>query len=110
MSHGTAVLEEVTLSPAVNSTITSAPQRPAGDLPLWFRQQREQGWREFSTILNPTRKDQAWRFSNVDALDLSPYRFGNPPSDDEQAEILELSAVINCSSATPFRNRYAGPG
>ena len=98
MSHGTAVLEEVTLSPAVNSTITSAPQKPAGDLPLWFRQQREQGWREFSTILNPTRKDQAWRFSNVDALDLSPYRFGNPPSDDEQAEILERSAVLNGKS------------
>src|SRR6266481_7981449 len=98
MSHGTAVLEEVTLSPAVNSTITSAPQKPAGDLPLWFQQQREQGWREFSTILNPTRKDQAWRFSNVDALDLSPYRFGNPASDDEQAEILERSAVLNGKS------------
>jgi Fe-S cluster assembly protein SufD len=98
MSHGTAVLEEVTLSPAVNSTITSAPQKPAGDLPLWFRQQREQGWREFSTILNPTRKDQAWRFSNVDALDLSLFRFGNPPSDDEQAEILERSAVLNGKS------------
>src|SRR5205823_4763987 len=98
MSHGTAVLEEVTLSPAVNSTITSAPQKAAGDLPPWFRQQREQGWREFSTILNPTRKDQAWRFSNVDALDLSPYRFRNPPSDDEQAEILERSAVLNGKS------------
>src|SRR5436309_8889881 len=98
MSHGTAVLEEVTLSPAVNSTITSAPQRPAGNLPLWFRQQREQGWREFSTLLNPTRKDQAWRFSNVDALDLSPYRVVKPPSDDGQAEILERSAVLNGKS------------
>jgi Fe-S cluster assembly protein SufD len=98
MSHGTAVLEEVTQSAAINSTITSAPQKDAGNLPLWFRQQREQGWREFSTILNPTRKDQAWRFSNVDALDLSPYRFGNPSSDDEQAEILERSAVLNGKS------------
>jgi Fe-S cluster assembly protein SufD len=98
MSHGTAVLEEVTLSPAVNSTITSKPQKAAGDLPLWVRQQREQGWREFSTILNPTRKDQAWRFSNVDALDLSLYRFGKPASDDEQAEILERSAVLNGKS------------
>jgi Fe-S cluster assembly protein SufD len=98
MSHGTAVLEEVTQSPAVNSTIISAPQKAAGDLPLWFRQQREQGWREFSTLLNPTRKDQAWRFSNVDALDLSPYRFGNAPSDDEQAEILERSEVLNGKS------------
>ena len=98
MSHGTAVLEEVTQSPAVNSTIISAPQKDARAVPLWFRQQREQGWREFSTMPNPTRKDQAWRFSNVDALDLSPYRFGNAPSDDEQAEILERSAVLNGKS------------
>ena len=98
MSHGTAVLEEVTQSPDVNSTITSAPQTDAGNLPLWFRQQRKQGWREFSTMLNPTRKDQAWRFSNVDALDLSPYRFGNALSDNEQAEILERSAVLNGKS------------
>ena len=98
MSHGTAVLEEVTQSPDVNSTITSAPQPDAGNLPLWFRQQRKQGWREFSSMLNPTRKDQAWRFSNVDALDLSPYRFGNALSDNEQAEILERSAVLNGKS------------
>ena len=49
-------------------------------------------------MLNPTRKDQAWRFSNVDALDLSPYRFGDAPSDDDQAEILERSAVLNGKS------------
>src|SRR5437660_6908372 len=85
----------MTESPAVNSSVTSASQRAAGDLSHWFRQQREQGWREFSTILNPTRKDQAWRFSNVDALDLSLYRFGNPPSDDEEAEILERSTALN---------------
>src|SRR5256886_12798074 len=98
MSNGTAVLEESTQTPAVKFTITSAAQEAAGDLPRWFQQQREQGWREFSTMPNPTRKDQAWRFSNVDALDLSPYRFGNAPSDDEQAEILERSAVLNGKS------------
>src|SRR6476620_5941508 len=98
MSNGTAVLEEVTLSPAVNSTIIAAPQKAAHDLPPWFRQQQEQGWREFSALRNPTRKDQARRFSNVDALDLSPYRFGNAPSDDEQAEILERSAALNGKS------------
>jgi Fe-S cluster assembly protein SufD len=98
MSNGTAVLEEVTQPPAVNSTIIAAPQEAAHDLPPWFRQQQEQGWREFSALPKPTRKDQAWRFSNVDALDLSPYRFGNAPSEDEHAEILERSAVLNNKS------------
>jgi Fe-S cluster assembly protein SufD len=94
MSHGTAVLEEVT-QPATTSDIVAAPQETARDLPAWFREQREQSWREFSALPSPTRKDQAWRFSNVDALDLSPYRFGNAPSDDEQAEILERSTALN---------------
>ena len=95
MSYGTAVLEDVTQSPEVNSDIISAPQKVERDLPAWFRQQREQGWREFSALPKPTRKDQAWRFSNVGALDLTPYRLGSAPSDDEQAEILERSTVLN---------------
>ena len=95
MSYGTAVLEDVTQSPEVNYDIISAPQKAARDLPAWFRQQREQGWREFSALPTPTRKDQAWRFSNVGALDLTPYRFGAAPSEDEQAEILERSTALN---------------
>jgi Fe-S cluster assembly protein SufD len=94
MSYGTAVLEEVT-QPATTSDIVAAPQKTARRLPAWFRQQREESWREFSTLPNPTRKDQAWRFSNVDALDLSPYQFGIGPSDDEQSEILERSTTLN---------------
>ncbi|HKR53193.1 MAG TPA: Fe-S cluster assembly protein SufD [Chthoniobacterales bacterium] len=95
MSYGSAVLEDVTGSPEVNSDIVAAPQDAAGDLPAWFRQQRGQGWREFSALPMPTRKDQAWRFSNVGALDLTPYRFGTVASDDEQGEILERSTALN---------------
>jgi Fe-S cluster assembly protein SufD len=95
MSYGSAVLEDVTQSPEVNSDIVAAPQDTARDLPAWFQQQREQGWREFSALPMPTRKDQAWRFSNVGALELTPYRFGTVPSEDEQAEILERSTALN---------------
>src|SRR2546423_804794 len=95
MSYGTAVLEDVRQTPGVNSDIISAPQKTARDLPAWVRQQREQGWREFSTLPTPTRKDQAWRFSNVGALDLTPYRLGTALSEDEQAEILERSTALN---------------
>ena len=94
MSYGTAVLEEVT-QPATTFDIVAAPQKTARSLPAWFRQQREESWLEFSTLPNPTRRDQAWRFSNVDALDLSPYQFGVGPSDDEQSEILERSTTLN---------------
>ena len=95
MSYGTAVLEDVTQTPEVNSDIISAPQKAARDLPSWFQQEREQSWREFSALPTPTRKDQAWRFSNVGALDLTPYRFGTTPSEDERSEILERSTALN---------------
>ena len=95
MSHGTAVLEEVTQTPENNSDIVSAPHGRANDMPGWVRQQREQGWREFSALPAPTRKDQAWRFSNVGALDLSPYRLSSASSEDDQAEILERSVALN---------------
>ena len=94
MSYGTVVLEDVT-QPATMPDIVSAPQKATRALPAWFRQQREQGWREFSALPTPTRKDQAWRFSNVGALDLTPYRFGTAPSENEQAEILERSTALN---------------
>jgi len=94
MSYGTVVLEDVT-QPATMPDIVSAPQKATRALPAWFRQQREQGWREFSALPTPTRKDQAWRFSNVGALDLTPYRFGAAPSENEEAEILERSTALN---------------
>src|SRR5438067_7465851 len=98
MSNGTAVLEEVTEPPSETSGITSAPHE-APDAPVWFRQQREQGWRDFSALPAPSRKDQAWRFCNVDALDLSPYHSGDIPSDGEHAEMLERSTTLNAKSA-----------
>lgn len=95
MSHGTALLEEVTQSREVNSDLISARPNAAPDLPAWFQQQREQSWREFSALPAPTRKDQPWRFSNVGALDLAPYRIAAAPAEDDQAEILERSAALN---------------
>ncbi len=95
MSYETAVLEEVTQRFEENSGIISAPQMRPHDLPRWFREKSEQSWREFSALPAPTRKDQAWRFSNVAALDLGSYRLGSAPSDDEQAEILERSVALD---------------
>jgi ABC-type transport system involved in Fe-S cluster assembly, permease component len=43
----------------------------------------------------PNRKDQAWRFSNVKALDLSNYNFGAPLRQSEREEILERSSGLN---------------
>ena len=102
MSNNTAVLEHVNESEAFEANTTRSILSGAADdapnQPAWFRQQREQGWREFSSLPNPTRKDQPWRFSSVDVLDLGPYQLGNAPSDYDRAEILEQSAALDGKS------------
>jgi Fe-S cluster assembly protein SufD len=61
------------------------------DFPDWFRDQQRAAWRQFASLPSPTRKDQAWRFANVNLLDLSPFKYGGTFSDDERAAILEQS-------------------
>jgi Fe-S cluster assembly protein SufD len=39
----------------------------------------------------PTRKDQAWRFANVNLLDLRPFKYGGTLTETECATILEKS-------------------
>ncbi len=101
MSNATATLEEVTEPKTrkmeLSRSILSAPShgRDARD---WFHDQRNQAWDEFSKLPKPSRKDQAWRFSNVDLLDLENYNLGLELSVNERTEILDRSAPITKDS------------
>src|SRR5215831_16642996 len=61
------------------------------DLPDWFRDQQRTAWDQFESLPQPTRKDQAWRFSNVGLLDLAPFRISPPLSEDDRKNILKNS-------------------
>src|SRR6184192_1976655 len=61
------------------------------EFPDWFRDQQHAAWKEFESLPKPTRKDQAWRFSNVALLDLAPFKFGGTLSEEERTAILERS-------------------
>jgi Fe-S cluster assembly protein SufD len=61
------------------------------ELPDWFREQQTEAWKKFESIPRPTRKDQAWRFSNVDLLDLAPFQFSSEMSADDRANVLKYS-------------------
>ena len=61
------------------------------DLPDWFCEQQHAAWKKFESIPRPTRKDQPWRFSNVDLLDLAPFKLSGTVSDQARAAILEQS-------------------
>src|SRR5438477_11285942 len=65
------------------------------DLPDWFREQQAAAWEKFESIPRPTRKDQAWRFSNVDLLDHSQFQFSPALSDDDRANVLTYSRGLN---------------
>src|SRR5216110_2775584 len=65
------------------------------DLPDWFREQQAAAWEKFASLPSPTRKDQLWRFSNVDLLDLAPFEFSGPLSDDDRKNVLKYSRGLD---------------
>jgi Fe-S cluster assembly protein SufD len=75
---------------AKSGSILSGPAE-SRDFPDWFQDQQRAAWKEFEALPKPTRKDQAWRFSNVGLLDLTPFNCGSTLADDERAAILEQS-------------------
>jgi Fe-S cluster assembly protein SufD len=91
MRNHSAVLDEVTES---GGKILSG-QSASPNLPAWFRDQQRVAWKEFEALPNPTRKDQAWRFSSVNLLDLSPFKYGGTLTDEERAAILEQSRGLD---------------
>ena len=74
--------------------ILSGPN-DSGELPDWFREQQRTAWAKFESIPRPTRKNQAWRFSNVDLLDLTPFNFSRTVSDDDRRSVLKYSLGLD---------------
>ena len=88
-------MSSIAHSETINSKgILSGPVE-SRDLPDWFREQQRAAWKKFESIPRPTRKDQAWRFSNVDLLDLAPFKFSPALSDDDRANVLKYSRGLD---------------
>jgi Fe-S cluster assembly protein SufD len=99
MSTDTAVLDDVMEmeSPqetSVRMILSGIPEGRGAALPVWFRERQRDAWARFQSIPMPARKDQAWRFSNVAALDLAPYRIAESPNEEVRAEVLDLSVGL----------------
>ena len=91
MRRDSAVLDEAI---EAGSKILSGP--PASpNLPDWFRDQQVAAWEQFEALPKPTRKDQGWRFSNVNLLDLTPFKYGGTLTDEERASILQRSRGLD---------------
>jgi Fe-S cluster assembly protein SufD len=99
MSNETAVLDEVMDVPLPQEKTTQAilsglPHARNAHLPAWFRDLQRSAWADFLAQRMPGRKDQAWRFSNVDALDLAPYFLPEKLTESDRAKILDRSSGL----------------
>ena len=65
------------------------------DFPDWFHDQQRAAWKQFQALPKPTRKDQAWRFSNVGLLDLAPFKISAPLSEDDRKNVLKYSRGLD---------------
>src|SRR6266487_2611442 len=74
------------------------------EFPDWFRDQQHAAWREFEGLPTPTRKDQAWRFSNVAVIDLAPFKISAPLSEDDRKNVLKYSRGLDHCAARIFNH------
>lgn len=88
-------MEEIAALPSSRAILSGPFEARSPDLPQWFRDQQQAGWAKFEALPYPARKDQPWRFSSVNALDLSRYNFGAPLTQAERSEILERSRALD---------------
>jgi len=65
------------------------------ELPEWFRDRQRAAWKQFESLPNPPRKDQAWRFTNVGLLDLAEFQVGGTLTEEERDAILERSRGLD---------------
>lgn len=100
MSNSLAVLEEetATIAPLPEGILGGHPGHTDPGLPEWFSKRQRAAWAEFQRLPMPARTDQAWRFSNVGTLDLSPFHQTDIPSDSERREIIERSVGFEQSA------------
>ena len=96
MSNPSAVLEQKPEAAPMPAGILGGFQSHSDDkLPAWFSDQQRVAWAQFQSLPMPARTDQAWRFSSVGILDLSPYFTAPPLSEADGREILERSTGLD---------------
>src|SRR5438128_12324161 len=94
MRQQSAAIDELTEKKDAPRPILSGPVE-SRELPDWFREQQCEAWKQFQSLPSPTRKDQLWRFSSVNLLDLTPFKFGGTLSDNDRDTILEQSRGLD---------------
>jgi Fe-S cluster assembly protein SufD len=91
MTTGTAPTQEYTLT--ANTLLDSAPLVPGAASEL-LAALRAEGWKAFESLPFPARTEEAWRFANMKALDISSFTQTRPASECDQATFLTKSISL----------------
>ena len=92
-----AVLEAPT-SPATRATkaidfvMTSGPDFHSH--PTYFCERQQAAWEKFTQLPMPARNDEAWRFSDIKALDLSAFQRAQAVAESGRAALLARSTGL----------------
>jgi Fe-S cluster assembly protein SufD len=92
-------MSSITHDETINSNGLLSGPVESRDLPDRFREQQAAAWEKFESIPRPTRKDQPWRFSNVDLLDLASFKLSPELSDEDRRNVLHYSRGLDEFSA-----------
>lgn len=79
------------------TTLMEKPVAATSAWPAWFQQEQSTALAEFESLPQPTRKDEAWRFANLKALDLSAFEPAAPVSNE--GRLINASAGLASTSA-----------
>jgi len=77
------------ISGAVRAGLLAGPGRCAA--PAWWTDRQQEAWTRFQSLPMPKRKDEDWRFANINAIDLSRYTAGAALSTSQKESILARS-------------------
>jgi Fe-S cluster assembly protein SufD len=72
--------------PSVLAQLEVAP-----GLPAWLQNAQSEAWSAFQSLPMPKRTDEAWRFANLKAIDLSSFVKPLPVSEEVRADLLARS-------------------
>ncbi len=66
------------------------------DMPRWWLDLKRESWDRFHDLPMPHRKDENWRFANINGVDLGGFHFGqNPEGEAAEKDLLERSEQVH---------------
>ena len=71
--------------------------------PAWFQEQQASAWSDYEATPEPSRKDEAWRFSNISALRLTDFEVAGPVTSEGRL-INQSQGLADFSAKLVFGN------